>query len=180
MSMSWQSDSRKIVSLMMCYNTSFPCVLKGRFEVIVPQLDFIFSVCVVLLGENRVESVFFCDVKKERNWVDLRAKINALNLRTWCALGRRIEYIVSYLNSVIYRFRSRLLVSVFMFREDLDNLVCLWHSFVSLFCNIEVTKIRLDFLCFCLNYFRLYSYSVLFPFSFNINRVDVGFHTNLY
>ena len=38
---------------------------------------------------------------------------------------------------------------------------------------------RLYFLCFCLNYFRLYSYSVLFPFSFNMNRVDVGAHTKL-
>lgn len=74
--MSWQSDSRKIVSLMMCYNTSFPCVLKGRFEVIVPQLDFIFSVCVVLLGENRVESVLFCDVKKESFKVDLKSGKN--------------------------------------------------------------------------------------------------------
>lgn len=158
--MSWQPDNRKIVSLMMCYNTSFPCVLKGRFEVIVPQLDFIFSVCVVLLGENRVESVFFCDVKKERNWVDLRAKINALNLRTWCALGRRIEYIVSYLNSVIYRFRSRLLVSVFLFRENLGNLTCLWHSFFTLFCNIKITKVCLYFLSFIAIYFWLYSYSV--------------------
>jgi len=48
------------------------------------QQDFIFFVCVVLLSINRVESVFFCGVKKERNRVDLRAKINALNLRTWC------------------------------------------------------------------------------------------------
>jgi len=33
---------------------------------------------------------------------------------------------------------------------------------------------------FYCNLFLLYSYSVLFPFSFNINRVDLGFHTNLY
>ena len=74
--MSWQSDSRKNVSLMMCRKTSFLYLLKGRFETLVPQLDFIFFVCVVLLGINRVKSVFFCGVKKEKNRVDLRAKIN--------------------------------------------------------------------------------------------------------
>lgn len=40
------------------------------------QQDFIFSVCLILLGENRVESVFFYGVKKEKNRVGLRAKIN--------------------------------------------------------------------------------------------------------
>ena len=122
----------------------------------------------------------FCGVKKERNRLGLRKKINGFKWRTWCALGRGLEYFVSYLNSVIYRFSSRLIVSVFLFRENLGNLTCLWHSFLTLFCNIKITKVCLYFLSFIAIYFWLYSYSVLFPFSFNINRVDVGIHTNLY
>ena len=74
--MNWQPDSRKIVFLMMCYKTSFLYILKGSFKTIVNQLDFIFSVCLILLDVNRVECVFFCGVKKEKNRVDLRAKIN--------------------------------------------------------------------------------------------------------
>jgi hypothetical protein len=45
----------------------------------VNQLDFIFSVCLILLDVNRVECVFFCGVKKEKNRVDLRAKKMTLN-----------------------------------------------------------------------------------------------------
>ena len=147
---------------------------------LVSQLDFIFFVCVVLLGENRVESVLFCDVKKESFKVDLKSGKNGFYLWILCISRMIVNSFICCCSSNRYCFDNCLLVCVFRFREKIGNLTRLWHSFIDLFCNIKVTKIRLNFLCSCLNYFRLYSYSVLFPFSFNINRVDVGIHTNLY
>ena len=144
------------------------------------QQDFICFVCVVLLSINRVESVFFCDVKKESFKVDLKSGKNDFDLWILCISRMIVKSLICCCILNRYSFNGCSLISVFLFRENLDNLVRLWHSFLGLFCNIKVTKICLYFLCFCLILFRLYSYSVLFPFSFNINRVDVGFHTNLY
>jgi len=63
-------------------------MLKGRLAALVSQLDFIFFVCVVLLDVNRVERVFFCGVRKERNRLGLRNKTNGFKWRTWCAWWR--------------------------------------------------------------------------------------------
>jgi len=144
------------------------------------QQDFIFSVCVVLLGINRVESVFFCGVKKESFKVDLKSGKNGFDLWILCISRMIVNSFICCCSSNRYCFDDCLLVCVFRFREKLGNLTRLWHSFIDLFCNIKVIKVCLYFLCFIAIYFWLYYYSVLFSFSFNINRVDLGFHTNLY
>ena len=125
MSMSWQSDSRKNVSLMMCRKTSFLYLLKGRFETLVPQLDFIFFVCVVLLGINRVESVFFCGVKKESFKVDLKSGKNGFDLWILCISRMIVKSLIYCCILNRYSFNDCSLISVFLFRENLGNLTCL-------------------------------------------------------
>ena len=86
------------------------------------QQDFIFFVCLILLGENRVESVFFCDVKKESFKVDLKSGKNGFDLWILC-ISRMIVNSFRYCcSSNRYCFDDCLLVCVFLFRENLDNL----------------------------------------------------------
>ena len=119
--MSWQPDSRKNVSLMMCRKTSFLYLLKERFETLVPQLDFIFFVCVVLQGVNRVESVFFCGVIKESFKVDLKSGKNGFDLWILCISRMIVNSFIYCCSSNRYCFDDCLLVSAFLFRENLGN-----------------------------------------------------------
>ena len=119
--MSWQPDSRKNVSLMMCRKTSFLYLLKGRFETLVPQLDFIFFVCVVLQGVNRVESVFFCGVRKESFKVDLKSGKNGFDLWILCISRMIVNSFIYCCSSNRYCFDDCLLVSAFLSRENLGN-----------------------------------------------------------
>ena len=86
------------------------------------QQDFIFFLCVVLLGINRVESVFFCDVKKESFKVDLKSGKNGFDLWILCVARIIVNSFIYCCISNRYCFDGYLLVSVFLFRENLGNL----------------------------------------------------------
>jgi len=88
----------------------------------VNQLDFIFSVCVVLLGINRVESVFLFNVKKESFKVDLKSGKNGFDLWILCVARIIVNSFICCCISNRYCFDSCLFVSVFLFRENLANL----------------------------------------------------------
>jgi len=89
------------------------------------QQDFIFSVCLILLGENRVESVFFCDVKKESFKVDLKSGKNGFDLWILCISIMIVKNLIYCCILNRYSFNGCSLISVFMFRENLGNLTCL-------------------------------------------------------
>ena len=85
------------------------------------QQDFIFFLCVVLLGINRVESVFFCDVKKESFKVDLKSGKNGFDLWILCVARIIVNSFIYCCISNRYSSDGYLLVNVFLFRENLDN-----------------------------------------------------------
>ena len=86
------------------------------------QQDFICFVCVVLLSINRVESVFLFNVKKESFKIDLKSGKNSFDLWILCVARIIVNSFIYYCISNRYCFDGYLLVSVFMFRENLGNL----------------------------------------------------------
>ena len=86
------------------------------------QLDFIFSVCLILLDVNRVECVFLFNVKKESFKVDLKSGKNGFDLWILCVARIIVNSFIYCCISNRYCFDGYLLVSVFLFRENLGNL----------------------------------------------------------